>query len=160
MTVRGTKTYNSWRGAKERATNPNHIGANIYFAKGVRMCSGFQSYKYFLGVMGERPIGMSLDRVDGDGNYSCGDCCECLEKGWVMNVRWATRVQQNRNSTHNHFVEFRGRKLCITELAHEVGIAASVLMDRINRMKWSAERAATTPLMKIYKPGSRRKKAA
>ena len=62
-----------------------------YGGRGIRMCDEWlNSYAAFLAYMGERPEGMTLDRIDVDGNYEPG------------NVRWATPLEQARNKRRQH----------------------------------------------------------
>ena len=81
-----TGTYLSWRGAKQRCTNPNAASYPRYGGRGIEICSRWiHSFANFLEDMGERPEGMSLDRINNDGNYEPSNC------------RWATPSEQNRN---------------------------------------------------------------
>ena len=66
-----------------------------------------------------------------DGNY-------CKE-----NCRWATKKEQGRNMRSNKVIEFNNKKLCLSEWAEIIGINKSTLSARINRYKWSIEKAFT-----------------
>jgi hypothetical protein len=75
---------------------------NSYYAgRGITVCERWNArgtgFPAFLEDMGDRPEGYTLDRIDNDGNYSCGKCSECLEKGWPANCRWATWTEQAWN---------------------------------------------------------------
>jgi hypothetical protein len=82
--------------------------------------------------MGERPDGTTLERIDNDGDYEPSNC------------RWATRAEQARNTSQNHFVEYGGRKWCLSDLAVELGIKLRTLRIRMKR-GWPPERWAQPP---------------
>jgi hypothetical protein len=84
--MRHTTEYNSYRGAKERCTNPNHVMWSRYGGRGIRF--RFKSFVAFYAEVGPKPSpSMTIDRKDNDGDYVKG------------NVRWATRKTQRLNSS-------------------------------------------------------------
>ncbi len=95
--INRTRTYRSWEAMKRRCDNPNAKGYHNYGGRGIKVCQKFRDFEGFLEVLGERPENTSIDRIDADGNYSCGECQECLESGWVLNCQWATPIQQRAN---------------------------------------------------------------
>jgi hypothetical protein len=81
-------TYNSWRAMIERCTREQHPRYPDYGGRGVTVCErwrGRGGFARFLEDVGERPAGMTLDRIDPNGHYEVG------------NVRWATVIEQRWN---------------------------------------------------------------
>ena len=83
------REYNVWRMMRVRCTDPRHVGYANYGGRGIKVCAAWndpvKGFKAFLRDVGRRPKGLTLDRIDPDGNYE------------PNNVRWATWKQQASN---------------------------------------------------------------
>lgn len=95
-----TKECDAWCDAKGRCFRKTHKHYHLYGGRGITMCARWKgSFVAFFEDIGLCPTGKnSIDRVDNNGNYSCGKCLDCVKNGWSMNVRWATQKEQTSNT--------------------------------------------------------------
>lgn len=116
-----TKTYRSWESMKQRCLNPKFSSYHWYGGRGVIICErwlGEDGFKNFLADMGEVPNGLTLERIDNNGNYEPSNC------------RWATRKDQCRNRKTSAFLTFNGRTQSVAAWAEELGIPAGTIHSR------------------------------
>ena len=128
----GTPTYAAWIDMKTRCGNEKIKGYHSYGGRGIKVCDTWESFENFLADMGERPAGLSLDRIDNNGDYAPDNC------------RWATKNQQARNKRNNRLLSFKGETRCLSEWAEIQGIKITTLFQRLYAYGWSTERALST----------------
>jgi hypothetical protein len=76
----------SYRDMVRRCMTPGHQRYASYGGRGITVCARWvNDFWAFVADMGERPPGLSLDRIDNDGPYAPENC------------RWATASQQSQN---------------------------------------------------------------
>ncbi len=131
---RNTLMYGVWQTMRARCQNPATLYYANYGGRGIKVCERWNYYLNFLADMGERPHGMTLDRIDNDGDYSPDNC------------RWATRVEQMNNSRINRFITVNGERLTVAQAARKTGIAANVINRRLG-LGWPEDVAATFPVL-------------
>lgn len=115
--------YGSWKMAVDRCYNTKNNAYADYGGRGIRVCEFIRSSPAnLLMLLGEKPEDYSIERVGNSGNYSCGQCAECLRCGWKMNVKWASREEQGRNKRNNRWITHNGETKIIAEWCREYGI--------------------------------------
>ncbi|HDY87992.1 MAG TPA: hypothetical protein ENH82_07765, partial [bacterium] len=96
-----TPTYRSWSGMKARCLNPKEPAYKYYGGRGIKVCDRWlNSFENFYTDMGKKPEGLTIERLDNNGDYSPGNC------------KWATRTEQMNNTRHNTILKYNG--LCLT----------------------------------------------
>jgi len=130
------RTKNSWVAMRSRCLNTDHPSYQNYGGRGITVCDKWMTYEGFVEDMGVRPDGLSLERLDNDGNYEPSNCV------------WATRKEQNRNHRRNQWIEYNGQKKIIEDWAELTGLNTSTLRKRLAR-GWSVERALKTEPIQI-----------
>jgi hypothetical protein len=78
-------TWISWKNMRRRCDYAKDKKFYAYGAKGIKVCSQWECFENFFADMGERPKGMTLDRINGRLGYFPANC------------RWATPMQQRHN---------------------------------------------------------------
>lgn len=117
----GTPTNKSWQKMRERCMQPNSDHYKWYGGRGITICPQWSDYLVFLADMGERPKGMTLDRIDSNGNYEPANC------------RWATHTMQVRGQRKTRWVEHNGEKIILAEYAEKHGISCNLLTMRLRQ---------------------------
>lgn len=112
--------YKSWEAAKSRCQNPNNDVYHLYGGRGIRFCERWEDPRNFLADMGERPAGMSLDRINPDGHYEPGNC------------RWATSLQQGQFRRTNRRLEINGETLNAFEASRKYGLSPTEICRRVD----------------------------
>lgn len=73
--MHGTPTHRSWAKMKERCVAEYYVEKEYYQALGITICEEWlNSFESFYADMGERPEGMTLDRIDPTKGYYKDNC--------------------------------------------------------------------------------------
>lgn len=111
-----TPEYGSWLSMRRRCLEPRHKAFARYGGRGITVCERWlNSFSEFLSDMGPRPLGTTLDRIIGTGNYEPGNC------------RRATPLKQARNST---WIKPLPSGRTIPEISRETGLSLKTLYQR------------------------------
>lgn len=127
--------YSVWQKIKDRCLNPKDISYPNYGGRGITICQRWrESYDEFCNDMEPRPsMKYSIDRVDNDDGYHCGKCDECKQNGWPANCRWATRLEQNRNTRKVRWLHIGEECKRFVEWLEHYGVERQTFKERIKR---------------------------
>lgn len=135
----GTPTFTSWDSMIQRCTNPNHKAFEYYGGAGVKVCPAWlNDFSSFYKDMGERPAGMTLERIDNDKGYEPGNC------------RWASPLEQANNRRNNISLTVGGVTDTLANWSRKTGIGQKTIMYRIKN-GWSDEQALSVAPSKTNK---------
>ena len=82
-------TWQSWHAMMCRCYSRSHKSYPSYGGRGIVVCERWKSFVEFYKDMGDRPDGLTIERMNVNGNYEPGNC------------RWASASDQQRNRRDN-----------------------------------------------------------
>ena len=113
-------------GLMKARCSPKYHYRKSYYDKGIKVCdewlheNGYLNFKEWALNNGYAD-GLTLDRIDNDGDYEPSNC------------RWATIKEQANNRSTNSVYEYEGMRKTLTEWGEYLGISRSTLKDRQRR---------------------------
>jgi hypothetical protein len=132
----GTTTYSSWANMKDRCSREKSTAFKYYGARGIKVCDRWtcrNGFRNFLEDMGECPPGMSIDRIDVNGNYEPGNCRWADDKTQARNKRdmplTAEQVQKIR--------ELHALGMSQNKISKIFGVWQTTIGHIVNRVTWA-----------------------
>lgn len=137
----GTRLYNNWKGMLQRCRDKNYAYYNDYGGRGIKVCDQWKQFVPFRNwaLANGYKDGLTIERVDNNGNYEPENC------------KWVTRKEQGNNRRTNHLITFNGKTQNIAQWSEETGLPFQLIIERINILKWTPQKALTTPARR-HKP--------
>ena len=127
-----TKFWIVWMNMKQRCSNPNYKNFYFWGGRGITFDPKWKTFKgFYEDMFPSYKKGLSLDRIDNNGNYN------------KVNCRWATRIEQANNTRRNTFITFNGTTKTLTQWARFIGIKSTTFCQRLYAYNWSIERCLT-----------------
>lgn len=130
-----TATYRTWKNMVSRCVHRSRADFSYYGGRGISVCAAWRSFPNFLKDMGERPLGMTLDRIDSNGNYEPGNC------------KWATRQEQSENQRHVIWIEHNGQRKTVCQWADAIGMSRAAFSVRYKK-GWRGEKLFAPPMIR------------
>ncbi len=125
----GTSEHIAWLNMKARCSNPSRPDYERYGGRDIKVCDRWlKSFENFYKDMGPRPSkGMSLDRINNNGNYEPENC------------KWSDAVDQTNNMRNNLFLTFQGVTLSVSDWSWRTGLNYYTIRWRMSK-GWSITR--------------------
>lgn len=119
-----TKLFKIWQNMKNRCYNKNADNYSYYGGRGIKICNewlyDFVCFYDWANKNGYKD-GLTIDRIDGNGNYEPNNC------------RWANFIQQANNKVNNRILEYNGEKHTMAQWSRILKINNRTLSTGINR---------------------------
>lgn len=118
-----THLYHVWQCIKDRCLNKNYAYWKNYGGRGVTVCEEWRDFEKFRKWAMENGYreGLTIDRINNDGNYEPSNC------------RWTDQKTQTRNRRSNVPIEHNGERHCLSEWAEILGVPYARLHSRFRR---------------------------
>lgn len=136
----GRRTYTSYSSMKKRCYYVDGENYPHYGGRGIVVCDRWlepeNGYKNFLEDMGLRPKGMTLDRINVDGNYEPGNCRWADESTQKINQRRFSHIKQY---TDEEWIEIQKdyieNKLSYDDISEKYSVSSKTIMKHFGGLR-------------------------
>lgn len=126
----GTTFYKKWASMKTRCFNSNEKRYKDWGGRGITVCEKWLDFDGFYDDMySTYKEGLSLDRIDNNGDYEPSNC------------RWVELSEQNNNTRASKWITINGKTQTLTSWIRELGLKPSTVRQRYYVYGQAIERA-------------------
>lgn len=122
------KLYGVWKCMKQRCKNPNNSHYRFYGERNIKVCdewndsySAFRNWAYSNGYK----EGLSIERIDVNGNYQPDNCT------------WINLEDQAYNTRRTHYIIYDNIKIPIAKMIHDLGLPYKIVIKYFKSYKRS-----------------------
>lgn len=126
----GYTIYDTWNRMMHRCYDIKHHKYPRYGARGIIVCDEWKNDYYSFynwSINNGFKLGLSIDRINNDGNYEPSNC------------RWATRKQQMNNTSRNRYLTYNNETHTMAEWSDILNINYGTINSRLHRGKSISE---------------------
>ena len=119
----GTKLYKIWGHMKERCFNRNNKSYSSYGERGIKVVNEWLEFNNFYIWANNNGYkeGLSIDRIDVNGDYSPNNC------------RFITMKEQQSNKRNNRYITINNITKTVSQWAELVGLDRHTILYRLNK---------------------------
>lgn len=139
--------YTIWRNMKSRCYNKSNCSYKDYGERGIVVCD---EWKHSFSIFAEwakrngYSKGLSIDRINVNGNYEPSNC------------RFSTSKVQANNRRNNVIISLNGKNHTVSEWSEITGLSSYMIYQRLKK-GWSGKDAITIPSTPRSERNKRRK---
>lgn len=134
--------YFTWKRMLKRCYDENSQDYNNYGARGINVCEEWKNnpinFVNWCNNNGYKK-GLSIDRINNDGNYEPSNC------------RWVNMKEQARNRRSSRLLPFNGKMISMAEYCEINKISYAAISKRLNELGWDEQRALSTEVRQRQK---------
>lgn len=121
---RHTRIYSIWLNMKQRCYNPKSTQYKDWGGRGVIMCddwkNDFMTF-YDWAMSNGYKKGLTIDRIDVNGNYEPNNC------------RWVTPKEQANNRRNTPYITYQGKKQSLKQWSEELNVNYYTMRKRYKK---------------------------
>lgn len=135
-----TNIYKAYHKMKDRCQNEKNSNFKNYGGRGIKVCDEWQTFETFYNwaITNGYKKGLSIDRINNNGNYEPSNC------------RWVTQKIQSNNRRNNVLITYKDETHTILEWSEILNINYDTLHKRIKYYGWSIEKAFNKKVRKRW----------
>ena len=120
-----SKLYRVYYAMKQRCENQKDPHYDRYGGRGISIDPSWKDFGVFYewAIANGCKDGLTIDRIDNDGNYSPDNC------------RWTDVYTQSRNTSRNTWITYKGETMVLSDMCRKYGVNISTACHRIKTGK-------------------------
>lgn len=123
------KIYNNWNQMMQRCYNPKCHAYSRYHGRGIKVVNRWLEYEnFYKDMIKTYKEGLSIERINNNGNYSPENC------------KWATKKEQANNRRSSRLINFMGKRKTLSQWVEIFNLKRSTVAQRYYVYQWDIEK--------------------